>query len=72
MNLKKILGLVLVAVGVVILIYRGFNYKKNHTADLKIMTVKVQETEHVNVPAWVGILGVVAGVGLLLLPTRSR
>ena len=71
MNAKKILGLVLVAAGVLILVYRGFNYtKESHKASIGPFDFKVKEQEHVEVPTWAGLGAVIAGVALLILPLK--
>ncbi|HEX4823874.1 MAG TPA: hypothetical protein VFV19_06150 [Candidatus Polarisedimenticolaceae bacterium] len=73
MNAKKILGLVLVAAGVVILVYRGFNYtKESHKASIGPFDFKVKEEEHVAIPTWAGIGAVIAGVAMLILPLRRE
>jgi len=73
MNIKKILGLVLVAAGVVILVYRGFTYtKETHKASVGPFDFKVKEKEHVEVPTWAGLGAVIAGVALLVLPLKRE
>jgi len=71
MNLKRIAGLVLIVVGVVVLVSRGFNYtKQSHKGSLGPFDFNVKERQHVAVPAWVGVVAVAAGVALLLVPRR--
>jgi multidrug transporter EmrE-like cation transporter len=73
MNVKKILGLLLVAAGVVILVYRGFTYtKETHKATIGPFDFKVKEKEHVEVPTWAGLGAVIAGVALLVVPLRRE
>ena len=66
MNATKIVGLVLVVVGVLALAFGGFSYTKDSSA-VKIGPVElsVKQKESVNVPLWAGVAAVVAG-GLLL------
>ena len=73
MNVKKIVGLVLLAVGILFLAVRGFSYtKETHKADLgPLGSFSVEEKERVTIPTWVGVVVVVAGVALLLLPARK-
>ena len=62
----KIIGIVLIAAGLLALVYGGFSYTKDTTA-LKVGPVElsVKERERVNIPMWIGVGAVVAG-GLLL------
>jgi len=65
-NATKLIGLVLVVVGVLALAFGGFSYTKDSSA-VKIGPVElsVKQKESVNVPLWAGVAAVVAG-GLLL------
>lgn len=73
MNAKKIAGLVLVALGVITLVYRGFNYtKESHKGSLGPFDFKVKQKEHVAIPTWAGVVAVAAGVALLVLPGRRE
>ena len=73
MNIKKLIGIVLIALGVVFLAVRGFSYtKETHKADLgPLGSISVKEKERVTIPTWVGVIVVVAGVALLLIPARK-
>jgi hypothetical protein len=63
----RILGIVLVVLGVLGLVYGQFSYtKKSHDADLGIMKVSVKEKETVNVPTWAGVAAIAAGAALLV------
>jgi uncharacterized membrane protein len=67
MNAMKILGMVLIAGGIVALVYGGFTYtKETHEAKIGPITLSVSEKEQVNVPIWVGVGAVVIG-GLILV-----
>jgi uncharacterized membrane protein len=73
MKPKKIVGIVLVAVGVLILVYRGFNYtKESHKGSFAGIDFNVKEKEHVEIPTWSGVVAVVVGVALLLLPMKRQ
>ena len=66
MQTKKIVGLVLVALGILALVYGGFSYtEETHDAKLGPLEFQVKERERVNVPRWAGIASVVVGVALL-------
>ena len=73
MNFKRIAGLILIVVGVVFLVTRGFTYTKDtHKANLGPIDFSVKEKERVNVPAWAGVAAVAAGVALLILPLKRK
>ena len=67
MNPIKVLGIVLVVLGILGLVYGGFSYTRDRTVT-KVGPVEVsaKEKETVNVPMWAGVGAVVAG-GLLLV-----
>lgn len=67
----KILALVLIAAGLLALIYGGFTYtKETHDVSIGPLELAVKEKERVNVPLWAGVGAVV--VGALLLVTAGR
>jgi hypothetical protein len=69
----KIIGIVLIAVGLLALVYGGFTYtRESHTAKVGPLELSVKEKERVNVPLWAGVGGVAAGVALLLVAGRKR
>lgn len=71
MSAQKILGVVLLAAGILALIYGGFSYtKETHEARLGPLSFEVEEKERVNVPAWAGAAAVVGGVLLLVLDRK--
>ena len=67
MNPIKLVGVVLIAAGVLGLLYGGFSYTKD-THDIKVGPIEfsVKEKEAVNVPVWAGVGAIVAGAALLL------
>lgn len=67
MTFQKLLGAVLIFLGVLILVYGGFSYTKNaHDVKLGPIEFSVKEKESVNVPMWVGVAAIAGGAGLLL------
>jgi len=63
----RIIAIVLLAAGVLALVYGGFSYtRQTHEAKLGPLEVSVSEKQRVNVPVWAGAIMVVAGAGLLL------
>jgi len=68
----KILGILLIAAGILALVYGGFSYtKETHEARLGPLELAVEEKERVNVPVWAGAGAVGVGV-LLLIVGRKR
>jgi hypothetical protein len=67
MNNVKIVAILLIAAGVLALVYGGFTYTKE-THDVKIgpIEMSIKDRETVSIPIWAGVGGVVVG-GLLLL-----
>lgn len=69
----KILGIVLLAAGILALVYRGFSYTtETHEAKLGPLQVELKEKERVDVPTWGGVVLVVAGGALLLVGARKK
>jgi hypothetical protein len=67
MNAARIVGLVLIAAGVLALVYGGFSYTKDTTAvKLGPLELSVKEKKTVDVPIWLGVGAIVAG-GLLVV-----
>jgi multidrug transporter EmrE-like cation transporter len=73
MNAMKIVGVVLIVAGGLALAYGGFSFtKETHKAELGPLKLSVQEKERVNVPQWLGIGAIVAGIVLLVVPTNRK
>jgi drug/metabolite transporter (DMT)-like permease len=73
MSLRKILGIVLLAAGTLVLVYRGFTYtSEKHTARLGPIDFEVKEKKRLEVPVWAGVVAIVAGAALLVLPHNKR
>ena len=69
----KILGVVLLAAGILALVYGGFSYtKETHEAKVGPLQVEVKEKERVSLPVWAGAAMAVAGGGLLLFGGRKK
>lgn len=73
MNVRKILGAVLLAAGTLALIYRGFSYtSEKHTAHLGSLDFSIKEKKRLELPVWAGVVAIVAGGALLVLPSKRR
>jgi len=72
MDRLKVLGVILVILGVAALAYGGFTYtKETHEADIGPIEIKVKDKERVNIPGWAGVALVLAGAAVILVPKRA-
>jgi len=72
MSSVKIVGIVLIAAGILALAYGGFTYtSETHEAKIGSLELSVKDKETVNVPVWAGV-GTIAVGGLLLVPWAKR
>lgn len=73
MNAAKIVAILLIAAGVLGLVYGGFSYtKETHETKIGPIEFSVKEKERVNVPVWAGVGAIAVGSALLLLGGRKR
>jgi len=72
MSAIKIAAIVLIAAGILGLVYGGFSYtKETQQAKIGPLELSTKDKETVNVPAWAGVAAIAAGTALLLVPTRK-
>jgi hypothetical protein len=68
----KIVGIVLIVMGVGALAMGGFSFtKETHEAKVGPLSLSVKEKESVAIPAWVSIALIAVGVGLLIVPGKK-
>ena len=68
MNPIKVVAIVLILAGAAALAFGGFSFtKETHKAEIGPIHLSVKEKENVNIPLWVGIGAIVAGVVLLVI-----
>ena len=68
MNAVKMTAIVLIAAGILGLVYGSFSYTKDtHEAKLGPIELSVKEKETVNIPVWAGVGAIVIGGALLLV-----
>jgi TRAP-type C4-dicarboxylate transport system permease small subunit len=73
MNASRLVAVLLIAAGVLALVYGGFTYtKKTHEAQIGGLELSVQEKETVDVPIWAGVAAIIGGAALLLFAARKR
>jgi hypothetical protein len=72
MNAIKLTALVLIAGGVLGLVYGSFSYtKETHEAKLGPIELSVKDKRTINIPVWAGIGAIVIGSALLLLGSKK-
>ena len=63
----RMIGIVVLAVGILALAYGGFSYtRETHDVKLGAVEFSVKEKERVNVPLWAGVALAVVGAGVLI------
>ena len=73
MNTRRIVGLVLVAVGIVALLWGGVFWTDRDTVfQAGPLAVESTEREGFAVPPVLGALALIGGIVLLLIPSRTR
>ena len=72
MNAVKIAAILLIALGVLGLVYGSFIYtRETHDVNLGPIELSVKEREKVNVPVWAGVGAIVIGSGLLVVGIKK-
>jgi uncharacterized membrane protein YidH (DUF202 family) len=67
MNGTRLFATIVIAAGILAVIYGGFSYTKENTAfKLGPVELNVQEQKTVNIPLWAGIAAVVVGAIVLV------
>jgi len=72
MSALKIVAILLIAAGIIGLVYGGFTYTKTtHEAKLGPLELSVKDKETVNIPVWAGVGAIVVGGALLFVGTKK-
>jgi hypothetical protein len=67
----RIIATILIAVGLIALIYGGFSYRQDDTiVDAGPVEVTRETTRRVPLPPVVGVLAIVSGIGMLVAASR--
>lgn len=73
MSTKRIVGVILVAIGIVSLVWGGVFWTEQETIlDAGPIEVTTQEREGFALPQALGVLSLVGGIVLLVVPDRRR
>ena len=68
----KLIAIVLLVAGVLGLAYGGFTYTKDtEKAQIGPISLTVKDREHVNIPVWAGVVAVLVGGALLVVPMKK-
>jgi LPXTG-motif cell wall-anchored protein len=68
----RIVALLLIAAGIVGLVYGGITYTKTtHDAKIGPLELSIKDKETVNVPVWAGVGAIVLGGALLFVRTKK-
>lgn len=72
MNVRKLVGVILIAAGMLALIYQGITYTESEEeVDLGPLEVTVEEKETIPLPPVLGVIAIAGGVVLLLMGDRK-
>jgi len=70
---RKLIGILLLVVGVLALAYGGFTYtRETHEAEIGPVEVEVHDRERVNIPVWAGAAFVIGGAFLLIAQPQVK
>lgn len=73
MTAARVAGMVLIAIGLVGLLWGGISWTREKTVvDAGPIDVRAEQRENIPVPPLVGGIALVAGIVLLVLPARRR
>ena len=72
MSVVRVVAIVLIAAGILGLVYGGFSYtKESHDAKIGPLELSLKDKETIGVPVWAGVGAIVVGGLLLLVPKKS-
>ncbi|HSO89179.1 MAG TPA: hypothetical protein VLQ91_21680 [Draconibacterium sp.] len=70
--MKKPLGIVLIVIGIVMLIYTGFNYvTKEKVVDIGPIEINAEKNHTVKWPPIVGLVLIVGGIAIIALDRKK-
>lgn len=69
----KIIGIILIVAGIIMLVFRGFNYtQEKKVVDLGPLEINKKENKTVSWPLYAGIVAVIGGVCLVLVDKKQN
>jgi len=73
MNAIRIVGVVLIVVGILGLALGSFSFtKETHQAQMGPLTIEVKDKQTVNVPIWAGVASIAVGGALLFFRAKKK
>jgi hypothetical protein len=67
------LGILLAVLGVLALVYQGFNYTHQKTVlDLGPIHATADDTEHVSLPPIIGVIALAGGIALVVMGAKQK
>jgi TRAP-type C4-dicarboxylate transport system permease small subunit len=71
-SILKIVALLLIAAGIIGLVYGGITYTKTtHDAKVGPFEMSIKDKKTVNIPVWAGVGAIVVGALLLVVRTKA-
>ncbi len=71
--MKKTLGIVLIAIGLLMIVYTGFNYMTNEkVVDIGPIEINAEKSHTVKWPPVVGVILIVGGIVVIVLDKKAR
>ena len=71
--MKRTLGIVLIAIGLLLIVYTGFNYMTNEkVVDLGPIEINAEKSHTVQWPPIVGVILTVGGIAVIVLDKKAR
>jgi len=72
-EMKKTLGIVLIALGIVMMVYTGFNYiTKEKVVDLGPIEINAEKSHTIQWPPVVGVVLIVGGIVVMVLDKKAH
>ncbi|HLV26897.1 MAG TPA: hypothetical protein VKZ41_11355 [Gemmatimonadales bacterium] len=69
----RILGIVLIVLGVIGLVYGGISYtRRSETVSVGPVSATIKERESLPIPPVLGAVALLAGIGLLVVGSRNK
>ncbi len=69
----KIFGIILIAAGILMLVFKGFNFtQEKKVVDIGPLEINAKEKKMVAWPTYAGVIALVAGVALIALDKKSK
>ena len=71
--MKKTIGIVLIAIGIAMMVYTGFNYvTKEKVVDIGPIEINAEKNHTVQWPSVTGVILIIGGIAVILLDKKGR